>query len=386
MPDKHALLSASGSDRWIHCTPSARLEERMPEEPSLYAAEGTVAHAKAEAKLRNWIDGHPRKKVACEDGEMDEATTAYKEYVMEVFNKEKKDTPDTDIFVEVQLDLNRWIPGGFGTADCVIVSDTALHIIDFKYGKGVTVNAEKNSQLSLYAAGAIQRYCLMYDFDKVVLHIFQPRKDHISEWTTNTGEILNWLKFTVEPAAKQAIDGKGPQVPGDWCRFCKVRANCRARAQWVQEAAAEDKRLNGLLLSDDEIAALLPKIKPIQDWCDDISAFALNQALEGTHYAGYKLVEGTSRRKITDEQKAITALENNGYTAEQVTETKILGITKLEKLTGKKAFTEILGDLVDKPPGAPVLVPESDKRPELKKAAAEEAFSEELKEAEKTKN
>lgn len=333
------------------------------------------------------MDGHPRKKVKCPDGEMDEATTAYRDYIQELFSEEQKNCSDAQIFVEVQLDLSDWIPDGFGTADCVIVSDHCLHVIDFKYGKGVAVNAEHNPQLLLYAAGAMRIYELTYAFQDVMLHIFQPRLDSISEWTTTVDNIKDWLISTVTPAAEQAIDGKGEQHPGSWCKFCKVKANCRARAAMATAIAAEEKRLDGFLLTSEEIAALLPQLGPISDWCADLKEYATNEALTGTHYDGYKLVEGVSRRKITNEQAAQEALEKQGYKTEQITKTSLLGITGLEKLVGKKELALLLDNYIEKPAGAPVLVPVTDKRPELKVAAAMDAFNEELekKEEEKTK-
>lgn len=386
MPTKHALLSASKADRWIHCTPSARLEERVPDTPSVYAAEGTVAHAKAEEKLRNWMDGHPRKKVKCPDGEMDEATTAYRDYIQEIYNAEQKYSKDAKIFVEVQLDLSEWVPDGFGTADCVIVSDHCLHVIDFKYGKGVAVNVEHNPQLMLYAAGALRIYELTYAFQDVKMHIFQPRLDSISEWETTVDNIKDWLISTVVPAADMAIDGKGEQHPGSWCKFCKVKASCRARAEMAMATAAEQKRLDGFLLTDAEIAALLPQLTPISEWCADLKEYATNEALAGTHYDGYKLVEGISPRKITDEPAAMEALENQGYKPEQITKTSLLGISNLEKLVGKKELATLLEKYIEKPAGAPVLVPVTDKRQELKTAAAMEAFSEDLEKKEEEKS
>lgn len=386
MPTKHALLSASKADRWIHCTPSARLEERVPDTPSVYAAEGTVAHAKAEEKLRNWMDGHPRKKVKCPDGEMDEATTAYRDYIQEIFSEEQKYSKDAKIFVEVQLDLSEWVPDGFGTADCVIVSDHCLHVIDFKYGKGVAVNVEHNPQLMLYAAGALRIYELTYAFQDVKLHIFQPRLDSISEWETTVDNIKDWLISTVAPAADLAIDGQGDPHPGAWCKFCKVKASCRARAEMAMATAAEQKRLDGFLLTDAEIAALLPQLTPISEWCADLKEYATNEALAGTHYDGYKLVEGISRRKITDEPAAMEALENQGYKPEQITKTSLLGISNLEKLVGKKELATLLEKYIEKPAGAPVLVPVTDKRQELKTAAAMEAFSEDLEKKEEEKS
>lgn len=378
MPDKHAVLSASSSDRWLHCPPSARLCERVEEKPSSYAAEGTVAHAKAEEKLRNWKEGHPRKKVACPTGEMDEATTNYRDYVVEIFNSEKKKCAITDLFIEVQLDLNRWIAEGFGTSDAVVVSDNCLHVIDFKYGAGVPVSAEHNSQLMLYAAGAMDLYECLYDFDRIMLHIFQPRMDNISEWELTTAELNDWLEKVVRPQAILAWNGQGEHKPGSWCRFCKVSATCKARAKANMAIAAEDKRLDGMLLTDKEIAKLLPQLPEIQKWCKELQDYALQEALNGTEYDGYKLVEGRSIRKIADDKAALEKLEEAGYSEDSVTLTKLKTITELEKQIGKKQFAEIMGDTIFKPPGAPALVPESDKRPPLKEALAMEAWGDEL--------
>ena len=378
MPDKHAVLSASSSERWLNCPPSARLCERVADQPSAYAAEGTVAHAKAEQKLRNWKEGHPRKKVDCPTGEMDEATTDYRDYVVEIFNEEKKLCNITDLFIEVQLDLNEWIPEGFGTSDAVVVSDNCLHVIDFKYGQGVPVDAYQNPQLMLYAAGAMRIYESLYDFRDIKLHIFQPRIGNISEWQITTISLNNWLEDTVRPQAILAWNGKGDSKPGKWCRFCKVKANCKARAKANMTVAAEDKRLDGMLLSDKEIADLLPQLKPIQEWCKDLQDYALQEALNGTHYDGYKVVEGISRRKISDETDALKKLQTAGFKYTDITQTKLKTITELEKLVGRKEFTKVMGDTLEKPQGAPALVPESDKRPPIKEALAMEAFGDEL--------
>lgn len=378
MPDKHAILSASSANRWLHCTPSARLEEGIADQASAFAAEGTVAHAKGEEKLNNWLAGHGRKKVKCEDGEMDEATTDYRNYVIEVFSEEKDRCPDAKLFVEVQEDLSKWIPEGFGTSDAVIVSDNTLHVIDLKYGKGVAVNATDNPQLKLYAAGAMNLYEMLYDFNKVKLHIFQPRIDNINTYELTTDELHAWLEQEVKPKAQLAFNGEGTTQPGEWCRFCKVKSQCKARAKRNLEIADQEKRLKALLLTDDEVADLLPQMKEIQEWCKDVQEFALDQAMQGTKYKGFKLVEGTSRRKITDQNDALEKLQRAGFEYTAVTQTKLKGLTDLEKLVGKKAFTELMGDTIEKPPGAPTLVPESDKRPELKLQAAMEAFAEEL--------
>lgn len=366
MPSQHAILSASGSNKWIHCHPSARLEELFEEKPSAYAAEGTEAHSVAEQKLRNWIEGHPRRKVKTANGEMDEATSLYKNYVIEVYNKEKKKSDIADLFIEVQVDLTPWIPEGFGTSDAVIVSNHTLHVIDLKYGKGVKVNAPHNPQLTIYAAGVMALYDCLYDFEKVQLHIVQPRRDHISTWELTTQELADWMENVVKPAAIEAWNGEGERQAGDWCKFCKAKGNCNARAARMKAIDERYQRMCGMLLTDQQIAELLPELPGIIDWAKEVQEFALDQALKGTRYKGYKVVEGVSSRKITNENKVAEALQNAGFEYESImTQPKLQTITKLEKLVGKKEFEEIAGDWVEKPQGKPTLVPVSDKRPEF---------------------
>lgn len=376
MPSRHALLSASGSSKWLHCPPSARLEETIPEKASAYAAEGTLAHSKAEEKLTNYLEGHPRKKVKCPDGEMDEATTNYRNYVIEVLNEEKKKDPCAQLFVEVEVDLSKWIPEGFGTSDAVVVSADTLHIIDFKYGAGVPVNAYHNSQLLLYAAGTMNIYELLYGFRNITVHIYQPRRDHFDSYSTTVDDLEKWLEGTVRPMAKMAFAGEGEFYPGDWCGFCRAAPTCKVRAYKIYNLAAEKM---GHVLSTNEIADLLPKLGPIAKWAKDLQEYALETALSGTKYDGYKVVEGTSRRKITDDLEAMKKLQTAGYQYTDITETKLKTITELQKLTGKNELPKILGDTLIKPPGAPTLVPESDKRPDIREASAFEAFGEEFK-------
>lgn len=366
MPSQHAILSASGSNKWIHCHPSARLEELFEEKPSVYAAEGTEAHSVAEQKLRNWIEGHPRRKVRAANKEMDEATSFYKDYVLETYNKEKKKSEVADLFVEVQVDLSTWIPEGFGTSDAVIVSNHKLHVIDLKYGKGVKVSAPNNPQLMIYAAGVMALYDCLYDFDTVVLHIVQPRRDHISTYEMTTQELADWMENTVKPAAKEAWEGQGEQKAGEWCQFCKARPQCQAHAQLMKKLDERYQRMCGMLLTDQQITELLPELPGLMSWAKEVQEFALDQALKGTHYEGYKVVEGTSRRKITDESKVSEALQNAGFDYNMImTKPKLQAITDLEKLVGKKDFAQIAGEWVEKPQGKPTLVPVSDKRPEI---------------------
>lgn len=365
MPSQHAILSASSSNRWIHCTPSARLEEKVPEQASIYAAEGTVAHAKAEQKLRNWKEGHPRRKVKCEDGEMDEATTAYRDYVIEVFNEEKKKCEGAELYIEVQLDLTPWIPDGFGTADAVIVSDSTLHVIDLKYGKGVPVYAPHNTQLMLYGAGALNQFEMYFDFDQIKLHIFQPRLDHISTYDMYVDDLTTWLAMVVKPSADMAWKGEGKQKPGEWCRFCKVKGNCKARAEQIKQMNEKYKQLDAMLLTDEEVSQILPMLPDVKAWTKDIEEFALSQALSGTHYDGYKVVEGTSRRKIMKPDEVMTILDKEGYKSEEYMKApELKTLTALEKLVGKKHFSELTEGCIEKPQGKPVLVPVTDKRPE----------------------
>lgn len=363
MPSRHALLSASGSSKWLHCPPSAMLEKTFPDKETEYTKEGTEAHAKAEEKLNNFLLNGPVKvKVECPDKEMDEATTDYRDYVLEVLNAERAVDPDAQLMVEEEVDYSPWAPGGFGTSDAIVISTSELHIIDFKYGKGVAVSAYKNSQLMLYAAGAMRFLELLSDFQKITIHIFQPRLGNIDTYSFTKGELKEWLETEVKPKAKDAFLGEGEFNPGEWCNFCKARHTCKKRAYEMEELAAEHM---GHVLSTNEIAHILPKLKDIAKWAKDLQDYALVQALNSTEYAGYKVVEGASRRKIVDDLEAMKKLQTAGYKYTDITETKLKTLTDLQKLTGKKELPLILGDTLVKPPGAPTLVPVADKRPAI---------------------
>lgn len=366
MPSLHALLSASGSARWIHCTPSARLEERVEDRASAYAAEGTQAHSIAEQKLTNWKEGHPRKKVKCEVGEMDEATTDYKNYVLEIYNAEKKKDDLAELYIEMQVDLSHWIKEGFGTSDAVVVSNHTLHVIDLKYGAGVPVNAPRNTQLMIYAAGVMSELDCLYEFETVKMHIFQPRLDHISTWEISTQELADYMENIVKPAAEKAWNGEGEQQAGPWCLFCKVNQNCKARTDFYTKMDEQYERMNGMLLTDDQVAELLPELPGMIKWAKELQDFALEQALAGTQYKGYKVVEGRSLRKITNESGLSEVLQNKGYDYKDIMTTpKLQTITNLEKLVGKKEFATLSEGYIEKPQGKPTLVPESDKRPAM---------------------
>ena len=374
---KHALLSASSAHRWIACPPSARLNEREPDTTSSAAKEGTIAHAFAEQKLRNFL-AKSRKKVNCIDGEMDECTSNYRDYVVEIYHKEKRKTKDALLLVEQKLDFSKWIPEGFGTADAVVIGDTTLHVIDFKYGKGVPVHADDNPQLKLYGAGAMARYEMLYGFDKVQVHIYQPRIDMITEATYTIEELNAWAEHTAAPRAQLAYLGTGTLCAGEHCKFCKVKARCSAQRDLMLEIEERNARLDAMLLSNDEIATLLPRVDGVADWIKEVKEYALQQALEGVKFDGFKVVEGTSRRQIVDPDGLAEKLIDDGFGPDKIYKpAELKTITSLEKLVGKKYFAELSKGYVEKPQGKPTLVPESDKRAEWN--AVEDDFADELK-------
>lgn len=369
MPDVHAkLIQPSSLARTIGCPPSAKENAKVEDQSSPFAQEGTDAHSLCEYLLCKAL-GHPLRdpteSLSYYNEEMQDAAEGYRNFVLEQIEEIRKNCSDPFIGVEQRLDISRWIPECFGTGDCVIVGDGTLHIIDFKYGTGVRVDADHNPQLSAYALGAYDTFGALYDIDTVKLSIYQPRLSHVDTWETPLADLLDWASKTLLPATKAAIDGTGEYHPGDYCRFCKVAARCRALAE-KNMAIAQYEFKEPDLLSDDEIAELLPQIDPLVSWATLVKNFALEQAVAGKHFNGYKLVEGRSNRKYTDEnlvEQTVLAAGFDPY------EKKLKGITAMTSELGRKKFNELLGDLVIKPTGKPVLVPEDDKRPELSTAA-----------------
>lgn len=369
----HALLSPSAAHRWINCTAAPRLEADVEDKGSEFAAEGTLAHAYCAQKLKAFL-GLPTEDEAKEiaelndryhTGEMDEYTDTYKTIVLEKYNAARAKTKDALLLIETRLDFSEYVPDAFGTADAIIIADGTMEVIDFKYGKGVKVSAEDNPQMKIYALGAYEKFSFEYKIDRVRMTIIQPRIENFSEWELSVSELMAWTDSVLTPKAQQAYKGDGPQVPGDWCQFCKVKSSCRALTQKCIEAAKNHP--DPKLISPDELAAdVLPMLATVKTWLAGVEDYALQQALSGVQLAGWKVVEGRSVRKITDQDGAALALNKAGYkTAEIYKPQELRTITDLEKLTGKKQFAAICGDFIEKPQGKPTLAPESDKRPAI---------------------
>ncbi|WP_036368414.1 DUF2800 domain-containing protein [Mobiluncus curtisii] len=372
-PQKHALLSASSAHRWLHCPPSAKLTAGVTEAPSEAALQGTAAHALAEHKLRRALKQQSKRPVSkYEDDEMNTHTDDYVSYVLEQYEQAKQATPGAVIYIEQHLDFSNVVPGGFGTGDCLIVADGTLHVIDLKYGLGVLVEAEWNPQMMLYAIGALALFDALYDIEQVALTVFQPRRENVSTWTISVTELNKWAEQTLKPAAELAANGEGEFCAGSWCQFCKIASTCRARAEANLELA-KFEFAPPAELSAGEVAEVLAQIPELTRWASDVQDYALSQALSGEQYEGFKLVAGRSIRKYTDETAVAEAAKAAGY--RDIYKRSLLTITAMEKLMGKKQFSEILGNLVVKPEGKPTLVPLSDKRPELQISTAADDFT-----------
>lgn len=368
MPSKHAVLSASSSSRWLACPPSAQECAKVKDVPSEFAMQGTDAHSLCEYKVLSALGrdaADPTKGLTFFDEEMDECANEYAEFVMEQVTAAKAVCKDPLVLIEQRLDFSKWVPGGFGTGDCVIVADDTLNVIDFKYGLGVLVDAEKNSQMMCYALGALQLFDGIYDIRNVSMTIFQPRRDNVSTCTMSKDELLHWAETVLKPTAELAAKGEGEYKAGDHCRFCKIKATCRKRAEYNLELARYDFAVPSTL-QDEEIEVVLAKADELVNWAGDIKDYALQQALSGKNWNGWKLVEGRSNRRYVNEEAVAAAVENAGF---DPFEKKLLGITAMTKQLGKKRFEELLSNLVEKPQGKPVLVPESDKRPAMHTAA-----------------
>lgn len=380
MPTKHARLSASSAFRWINCPGSVALSDQCPAPASSsYADEGTLAHAIGELKLRYVNDEISKRQLNAKMkpllqseyycGEMEEATGYYADAVIEALEAAGE---DAELMIEQQFSLDRWVPEGFGTSDAVVIGGGVIQVIDLKYGVGIKVDARNNPQLRLYGLGAANLFDSLYDFDTVRMTIIQPRLDHISTEELPLSELLAWAEDDVKPRAQMAMDGTDYTAVGDWCRFCPAKAICRKRAEYNLSIAKDDFK-KPPLLSDEEIGDVLRRADELQHWVKDVGDYALEQALAGKQYDGWKLVEGRSVRKYADDLKVAEALKAAGYDEAMLYERKLYGISAMEKIVGKKRLTETLGDLIMKPAGKPVLVPESDKREAINTAEAAKA-------------
>lgn len=375
MPDKHAVLSASGSHRWLNCLPSARLELEFENTGSEAAKEGTAAHALCEHKLKKALRMRSKRPVSDYDSdEMEECTDAYVEYVTEQYEKAKQSCSDPIILIEQHLDFSCYVPDGFGTGDCIIIADDTLHIIDFKYGLGILVDAEDNPQMKLYALGALELYDALYDIKTVSMTIFQPRRENVSTWTVSVKELKEWAENELKPKAQMAYNGEGEYLPGEWCTFCRVAVRCRARAEEKLKLAQTEFR-RPPLLTDAEITDILLILPDLTKWANEISEYALDAALNhGKEWDGFKVVEGRSVRKYRDEKSVAEAAISAGY--RDIYRQSLIPMTEMQKLMGKTKFEEILGSLIYKPPGKPTLVPNSDKRPAMNVTNAINEFNE----------
>ena len=363
-PEKHAKLSASSAHRWMNCNPSANLEREFADKSSEAAAEGSAAHALCEHKLRKALKQRSTRPTSKYDSdEMEMYTDSYLEFVLEQIEIAKQHCADPFVLIEQRLDFSCYVPDGFGTGDCLIVADKLLHIIDFKYGLGVLVDAEANPQMMLYALGALRLFDALYDIDTVSMTIFQPRRENVSTWTISVSELEEWAEKTLRPKAELAFKGEGEFNPGPWCTFCKAAVKCRARAE-EKLVLAQYEFAKPPLLTDEEIEDILSRLDDLTKWANEIAAYAQDAAINhGKQWNGYKLVEGRSNRKYTDESAVIAAATAAGY--RDIFKKSLIPITEMEKLMGKKTFAEVLGGLVIKPQGKPTLVPASDKRPAI---------------------
>lgn len=371
----HAILSASSSHRWLHCLPSARLELEFEDTSGTAAEEGTAAHALSEHKLKKALHIRSKRPISEYDSdEMEECTDAYVDFVMEQVGLAKQSCNDPIILIEKRLDFSCYVPDGFGTGDCLIISDDRLHIIDFKYGMGVLVDAVDNPQMKLYALGALEIYDSLYDISEVSMTIFQPRRENVSTWTVPVEELKCWAEEELKPKAVKAYNGEGEYIPGEWCTFCKAAVRCRARAEEKLKLAQTEFKMPPLL-TDNEIEEILFILPDLTKWANEITAYATDAAVNhGKEWNGFKVVEGRSVRKYKDEDAIAEKAVSSGF--KDIYRKSLIPMTEMQKLMGKTKFEEILGDLIYKPPGKPTLVPKSDKRPAMNVADAKNEFNE----------
>jgi len=366
-PKGHALLSASSSDRWLHCPPSARLSENYDDKGSDYAAEGTEAHALCEHKLRQALgmeSEDPTENLTWFNEEMDDCATGYATYVMEQMEAARQACADPIVLIEQRVDFSRWVESGFGTADCIIIADGTLQVCDYKHGRGIMVDADENPQMMCYALGALELFDGIYDIHTVRMTIYQPRRDNVSTYVLPKEELHRWADEVLNPTADLAFAGNGNFLCGEWCGFCKAKYDCRARADANLDLARYDFKVPPLL-EDFEVEEILTRIDGLVAWAADIKEYALQQAISGKIWNDWKLVEGRSNRRYTNEAAVADTVSHAGF---DPYERSVLSVTALQKLLGKPRFEELLAAYIEKPQGKPTLVPQSDKRPAMNTA------------------
>ena len=372
----HSVFSPSASYRILNCPPSLRLCAGSPDETSYYAEEGTEAHTLCAYLVEKAFGGHmrdPTPGLRYYNEEMRNCAEGYAAFVQEEYEKAKQTCVDTLVLVEQWVDLSGWVPGCGGTADCVILTDGTMEVIDFKYGVGVPVSAQSaefggNTQLMCYCLGVLDKYDGIYDVDYVKMVIYQPRRSHISEYTMSREDLLRWADEVLAPTAMLALDGEGTFKAGEHCRFCKVKATCRKRAEYNQEIAKYDFE-SPALLEDYEIDDILLMADRLTEWVKDVKEYALTSALSGTEYEHFKVVEGRSNRRYTSDEEVAKAVAAAGYDPYDL---KLKGVTAMTAMLGRQKFEEFLGSLTFKPQGKPALVLKSDRRPAMQNTAQED--------------
>lgn len=360
---KHSPCSPSSSFRWTKCTRSARINAEADDRGSLYAQQGTDAHSLCEHLVKKALgrkSRDPTENLTWYDQEMQESAEGYRDFVVDAIEEIKKSCPNPYIGVEQRLDFSDWVPEGYGTGDCIIVADEIAHIIDFKYGIGLPVKATENTQLMCYGLGILETFGNLYNIKRIRLSIYQPRRENVDTWEISTEDLLKWADDVLKPAAELAYAGEGEFKAGEHCIFCRIKDTCRERADYYMDLMKHELE-DPAELTDDEIVLILPKVEGLVGWATDLKEYVLQQALNGRKYKGFKVVEGRATRKYTDEAIVADVVEKAGY---DPYEKKVLGITAMTKELGKKKFEELLGGLVYKPKGKPVLVSDDDKRPE----------------------
>lgn len=374
-PIKHALLGASSAARWIACPPSARATENLPDEESEYAAEGTRAHEVCEVALRrnlkNWEQGHALMEVIPgsalgKDEKSNEIIRAANQYIDFIHEQWALFPHKPGVFIEQEVAVTRWVPGGFGTCDCLMIGDGILHIVDFKYGKGVPVSPVRNPQLMYYALGAYALFDGIEEIDTVRMSIVQPRiQEEPETWELSLADLLTWAREVLTPAAQMAWKGEGEFCPGPHCKdhFCKAYPNCRAWQDKYGPLAGFDTLPQPATLTDKELGDWLRKVQGLAQYARDLEDYAQTALLEGRNLPGWKLVAGRSTRKWADQDAAFKQMEADGINEAMLYTRTPISLTVAEKMIGKKKFAETMSAFITKAPGAPKLAQDSDPRP-----------------------